>query len=220
MKKIIEKILSTFFPELWKSYAELRFWKKAQSFHNEHYKFFYTEYFGLNDHFYTNKTILDIGCGPMGSLEWAHMAKRRVGLDPLVKQYLKLGAGKHKMEYIASHSESIPFEEDYFDIVCAFNSLDHVSDVNKTIKEIKRVTKPSGLFLLLVEVNHEPTNCEPHKLSPNIVDNFEPEFNCLQIDVFKPVESGCYQSVRNGEKFLDPYTDQAGWLTAKFQRIK
>jgi len=54
---------------------------------------------------------LDIGCGPRGSLEWADMTKERYGLDPLANEYLKLGADKHKMKYVASGAEKIPFED-------------------------------------------------------------------------------------------------------------
>ena len=105
--------------------------------------------------------MLDIGCGPRGSLELADTALERVGLDPLAKEYLKLGDASHMMTYVASRSESIPFADGYFDIVCSFNSFDHVADLKRTIiAEIVRVVKPGGLFLLLSEVNHAPTKTE------------------------------------------------------------
>ena len=40
------------------------------------------KYFNLDKSFYKNKRILDVGCGPRGSLEWDDMALERVGLDP------------------------------------------------------------------------------------------------------------------------------------------
>jgi hypothetical protein len=51
---------------------------------NERYFESYTSTFDLEPSFHAGKRILDIGCGPRGSLEWADMAAERVGLDPLV----------------------------------------------------------------------------------------------------------------------------------------
>src|SRR5690554_1767232 len=92
------------------------------------------------------------------------MARRRIGLDPLADDYLRLGADDHAMEYISAPSEDVPLEDASCDSVFSFNSLDHVEDVERMIGEIKRITRPGGRFLLLVEVNHPPTACEPHEL--------------------------------------------------------
>ena len=54
------------------------------------------------------------------------MAAERVGLDTLAPKYLKMGADRHKMTYVAASSDAIPFPAQHFDVVCAFNSLDHV----------------------------------------------------------------------------------------------
>ncbi len=83
------------------------------------------------------------------------------------------------MKYIAASSETIPYNNNYFDVVTYFNSLDHVADIDKTIKEIKRVLRPGGLFLLLSDLNHPATHCEPNVFSCDIVHKFEPEFEIL-----------------------------------------
>jgi len=128
---------------------------------------------------YNGKRVLDIGCGPMGSLEWADMTARRVGLDPLARSYLTFGADQHKMEYVASGSERIPFDDGYFDVVSSLNSLDHVNDVYATIKEIKRVVRRGGLFLLMVEINHPPTVTEPITINEVTLQQFKPEFKIV-----------------------------------------
>jgi ubiquinone/menaquinone biosynthesis C-methylase UbiE len=102
--------------------------------------------YGINREDYRGKRVLDIGCGPLGSLEWADMTAQRVGLDPLVPRYLKMGSSKHKMEYVASGSENIPFPDGYFDFVTSLNSLDHVDNLDLTIHEIKRVVKKVVFF--------------------------------------------------------------------------
>jgi len=163
-----------------KSY-ELKYWKgknavEGGTLKHAHYQQFYTEVFGLTQADYAGKRVLDIGCGPRGSLEWADMARERVGLDPLAVDYQKLGAAAHRMYYVAAASEDIPFADGYFDIITSFNSLDHVDDVRQTIGEIKRIMRVGGVLLLMVEINHPPTSTEPITLRRDLLGVFAPEY--------------------------------------------
>lgn len=160
---------------------ELKFWRgkyaaEGGRLRHAHYEQFYTDVFGLTQADYAGKRVLDIGCGPRGSLEWANVARERVGLDPLAVDYLKLGADLHRMSYVAAASEDIPFTDEHFDIVTSFNSLDHVDDLRKTIAEIKRIARVGGLLLLIVEINHPPTPTEPIALRRDLLEFFAPEF--------------------------------------------
>jgi ubiquinone/menaquinone biosynthesis C-methylase UbiE len=157
---------------------------------NWHYKQFYTDYFGLEESFYNNKVILDIGCGPRGSLEWADMSKERYGLDPLADKYLRMGAHKHKMNYVKAYSESIPFNDSFFDVICSFNSLDHVEDIGKTIIEIKRTLKPGGIFLLIVDVHAYPTPTEPQSIKWDFRNSYFPDYKSLIENKYKNIELG------------------------------
>jgi ubiquinone/menaquinone biosynthesis C-methylase UbiE len=159
---------------------ELRFWERKRreegNLAHDHYEQFYTTVFGLSREFYEGKRVLDIGCGPRGSLEWADCATERIGLDPLADDYLKLGADRHKMKYVKAAAESVPFPNGYFDVVTSFNSLDHVDKPNPAILEIIRVVKSGGTCLLIVEINHAPTPTEPLTLRRTILRSFEPSF--------------------------------------------
>jgi SAM-dependent methyltransferase len=208
----------------WKETSELNYWQDRQRkegvLSNRHYKHFYTAHFGLDDEFYNDKTIVDIGCGPRGSLEWASMARRRIGVDPLAEEYLRLGANQHQMEYASAPAERIPLSDAECDVVFSFNSLDHVENVEAAIDEIKRITRPGGLFLLLVEVNHPPTDCEPHELTPErIVKTLEPEFRCEGLKVYRPRGKGMYDSIHVDDRISDPLaTREVGYLSATFVR--
>jgi hypothetical protein len=100
IKTLTNKALSTLIPTIWKTQSELRYWKNRKKeegeFSNNHYPFFYTTHFDFTINDYRNKRILDIGCGPRGSLEWAQHASERVGLDPLADKYLAMGAKNTK----------------------------------------------------------------------------------------------------------------------------
>ncbi|NOY50523.1 MAG: class I SAM-dependent methyltransferase [Chlorobi bacterium] len=177
-----------------KQFVEINFWRykkiKEGELTNWHYKQFYTDYFGLEESFYNNKIILDIGCGPRGSLEWADMSKERYGLDPLADKYLRMGAHKHKMTYVKAYSESIPFNDSFFDVICSFNSLDHVEDIGKTILEIRRTLKPGGVFLLIVDVHAYPTPTEPQSIKWDFCDTYFPDYKLLIENKYKTKELG------------------------------
>jgi SAM-dependent methyltransferase len=220
---LTSRIADTISPTRCKMHHELRYWsekKKEEGVltHNA-YEYFYTTHFGLSASYYEDKVILDIGCGPRGSLVWASMASRRIGLDPLAREYLRLGARHHQMEYLDASSEAMPLKDAECDVVSSFNSLDHVKDVYQTLREVKRVTRPGGLFLLLVEVNHPPTVCEPHQLTPKkLVDSLKPEFDCESVQVYRPGDrGGMYGSIRAGNRLSHPEdTNKIGYMSAKF----
>lgn len=163
------------------SYWDKKFAEEGGRFKNDHYEFLYTGHWGLEKSFYDNKKILDIGPGPRGSLEWATNAAEAIGIDSLSETYKKFGTDQHRMKYVNAGMEDAPFPDAHFDVVASVNSLDHVADLDKTIAQIKRVTKPGGFFLLLVELNHPPTVCEPITLNWDVLQKFEPEFALIRV---------------------------------------
>ena len=205
-----------------KEFFELGYWKIVKLLSknlnsNSHYKYFYTVNFSLSEEFYTDKRILDIGCGPRGSLEWAEMAKERIGLDPLAEQYLKMVAKDHKMTYIKAYVENIPFPDNYFDVICSFNSLDHVDNLESACKEIKRTLKNNGLFLLMVDIHTMPTLTEPQTMNWNFINEHFPEFELLDEKHLERTETfKIYTNVRNSKPVNN--SSSKGVLTAKIKK--
>lgn len=203
--------------------AELGYWKLQQAkdgrLSSDHYEYFFTDHFRLNADDYAGKRVLDIGCGPRGSLDWAAMVERGVGLDPLVTQYADLGIDDSAMEYVNGRAEDIPFPDGHFDIVTSFNSLDHVDDLEASVREIKRVTAPGGHFLLITDVNHEPTVTEPVSYGWDVVDAFSPEFELQWRDEREKSEGGVYPSAKYGREYdFTDDTKRYGVLSAKFEK--
>lgn len=213
-----------------KAESELAFWqsrlKQQGTLTNDHYEYFYTAHFGLERTFYRGKKILDIGCGPRGSLEWAVEADARMGIDPLAAAYRQLlGTSRHTMQYIACSAEGLPFPDDSFDVVCSLNSLDHVDDLDRTIGEICRVLAPGGYFLLVTEIHRQPTVLEPMAYSWDIVAAFQPELAVVEqkqveYTVFSPEGFGdIYQSLRQGKPYEHNNTrERNGILSARFRK--
>jgi ubiquinone/menaquinone biosynthesis C-methylase UbiE len=169
--------------------------------------------------------MLDIGCGPRGSLEWATEADVRIGIDPLAKMYWQLGTSRHAMQYVACGAENIPFPNDSFDVSSSLNSLDHVDDLNKVIDEISRVLAPQGYFLLLTDIHCHPTVLEPITYTWDVVERFLPELEVMeqrQVEqtAFSPEGFGdIYQSLRQGIPYNhNDARERNGILSAKFRK--
>jgi ubiquinone/menaquinone biosynthesis C-methylase UbiE len=202
--------------------AELDFWRdlfklEGGTLWNGHFEPLFTRVYGLTQDDYRGKNILDVGCGPCGTLEWATMAAERIGIDPLARQYRKLGTIKHAMRYVAAPSERIPFSDGYFDVVSCFNALDHVDNSKETIAEIKRVTRKGGLFLVSVEIDHLPTATEPLVITERDMASLVPEFQILSsFKVATPENHDLHRAVLDRHPIHRP--GKPGVYVAKMQR--
>lgn len=190
MKSVLKSIALTVaarapvLQRLLKERDEISYWKKRVNAEgaltNQHYEHYYTGYFDLTLDDYAGKHVLDIGCGPRGSLEWCTPAASITGADPLASKYLKLGASEHRMTYVETGAEDMPFDSRRFDIITCFNALDHVEDVGASLAEMTRCLAPGGLLLLIVEVDHPPTLAEPHAIRPDwLLSWMAPEYEVI-----------------------------------------
>ena len=203
-----------------KGEVELQYWLDRRDaegpLRHDGYEWFYTTEFHLSRDDYTGKRVLDIGCGPRGSLEWAECAAERIGIDPLVEAYRTLGIDAHRMQYLPSGAESIPFPDGHFDIVATFNSLDHVDNVEAAISEITRVTSPGGTGLVIVEVNHPVTPTEPHSLPWELFEWFRGWSVEIEKRAAIGLEHNVYASYRRG----DPWQGGPGILGGRLRRLE
>lgn len=208
-----------------KARAELAYWKERHELEGElrgpHYERLFTTVFELTREDYRGARVLDVGCGPRGSLEWATMAAARVGVDPLADRYRSLRSGTHAMSYVKAHAEKLPFEAESFDIVASLNSLDHVRDVEEALSELTRVCARGGLLLLVVEVNHPATDTEPHTISWDVVEQIAPAFHPEVIHRFAKTNPTIYGSVLAAEPYDDRiHAEQSGILCARLRRTQ
>lgn len=118
--------------------------------------------------------VLDIGSGPFPSAV-VFGAEELYCLDPLIHKYVQFGYPIHlydSVKFVNSYSENIPFPDNYFDVVLAVNSIDHVDSFEKTAKEITRVLKKDGKLALHAHC-HPKTFTEPLFLDTHtILKNF------------------------------------------------
>jgi SAM-dependent methyltransferase len=200
--------------------VEMEYWRKRfeneGTLRNAHYERFYTSSFGLTAADYAGKRVPDVGCGPRGTLEWADGAFERIGLDPLAEEYRRFGTDRHAMTYVAAGAEAIPFPDGHFDIVTAFNALDHVDDVDAVIRELTRVARHGATGLLLVEVNHAPTMAEPHFLEWDLLDRF----SGWRVVEEGRVAMGAEHNLYGAWESREPWSVGSGVLGAKLERTE
>lgn len=104
--------------------------------------------------------VLDVGCG--GGININRMskkAKKVYGVDYSIES-VKLSRKVNRQEIydgkvvvLKGNVQSLPFEDDTFDIVTAFETVYFWPDIEKCFGEVKRVLKPGGIFLIGMESN-------------------------------------------------------------------
>ena len=104
------------------------------------------------------KTVLDLGCGGGASVKifsGISEVKKVCGIDysddmvRLSKRVNKKKISTGTVEIIHADVSKIPFEDNSFDLVCAFDSINFWPDHKQAMSEIKRVLKNSGRFFIV-----------------------------------------------------------------------
>ena len=99
--------------------------------------------------------VLDVGCGIATVLHY--VPGERVGIDRLANEYVKMYEYPEDITIKQGFGESLPFQDQLFDVIFCSNVIDHVVNADNTISEISRVLKPEGYFVLTVEVFEKRT---------------------------------------------------------------
>lgn len=104
----------------------------------------------------SDSSILDVGCGTGDViLEMTELGNVCHGVDPLLKTSLNQALQKAKAKRIPvnlylSQGEYLPFRAKSFDVVLCISTLQHVNDTQKTLSEIHRVLKDTGVLIISV----------------------------------------------------------------------
>ncbi|WP_299623831.1 bifunctional demethylmenaquinone methyltransferase/2-methoxy-6-polyprenyl-1,4-benzoquinol methylase UbiE [uncultured Tenacibaculum sp.] len=107
------------------------------------------------------KTILDIatGTGDLAMMMTKLNPEKIVGLDisagmlEVGKQKIKKAGFDNKIDMVIGDSENIPFEDDTFDAITVSFGVRNFENLDKGLKEILRVLKPGGKFVVLETSN-------------------------------------------------------------------
>jgi SAM-dependent methyltransferase len=103
-------------------------------------------------------TVLDVGCGGGNAVRlMAKSAGKVCGVDyspvcvkkSIRANILRVEAGQVSIR--EGNAEELPFEDNTFDLITAFETIYFWPDIESAFREIHRKLKPSGIFLVACE---------------------------------------------------------------------
>ena len=105
-------------------------------------------YFALRHLPSKSKLILDIGCGAGYGTALLTQKGTIIGLD--IDKEAVLYAQKHypHATFITSSALELPFLDNQADCVVSFETIEHFSQTNKFLSEVKRILRSHGKFIL------------------------------------------------------------------------
>lgn len=103
-----------------------------------------------------NDLILDLGCGKG---VYHRFFKKSIGIDKELSDLKKLKSSNHIV--ILADAGHLPIKENSIQNIICINTLEYVSDLKKTYKEIFRILKHNGKLILVVDNFDYPLIFDP-----------------------------------------------------------
>jgi ubiquinone/menaquinone biosynthesis C-methylase UbiE len=106
-------------------------------------------------------TIVDVGCGTGSALRHAAAKVTNgnlIGIDPvprmieIAKDITKGIETGNPINFKVGSAEDLPVKDSTADLVLAFDSIDHWNDIQQGLKEILRILKPGGRFIVVKDL--------------------------------------------------------------------
>lgn len=98
--------------------------------------------------------ILDVGCADgtlTNKIAQTFPKSKVVGIDVYSKA-LNLARKKYpRIKFIKANAHKLPFQKNAFDLIVCFETIEHVVDPIKVLKEIRRVLRPSGQAIVVMD---------------------------------------------------------------------
>ena len=97
------------------------------------------------------KRVLDAGCGAgYGSAELADVAERVTGIDiaPEAVEYARAHYALHNVAFEQASCTQLPFADGAFDLVVAFEVIEHLEKWRAFLQEVRRVLAPAGQLIV------------------------------------------------------------------------
>lgn len=99
--------------------------------------------------------VVDIGCF-IGEKLWQLKANKDylgIGVDIAIESLVAAAEiDKYGHKYVAADLEQLPFKDNSVDCVLIFDVIEHLSNQEKGYKEVARILKPGGTFLLHIPI--------------------------------------------------------------------
>jgi 2-polyprenyl-3-methyl-5-hydroxy-6-metoxy-1,4-benzoquinol methylase len=111
------------------------------------------------------KNVLDAACGAgYGSFHLSKTAAWVTGvdIDHEAIQYAKKHYEAPNLEFGTADVAKTGFPTDFFDVICSFETIEHLNDHDLYLREVVRILKPDGTYIVsspkASETTHNPRN--------------------------------------------------------------
>ncbi|MCQ3931009.1 MAG: hypothetical protein DPW16_11175 [Chloroflexi bacterium] len=123
----------------------------------------------------TDLRVLDVACGVgYGTASLAEVAHEVVGIDidlTAIDYAIEHFGDKNNIVFSQGDASQLSFENNSFDAVCSFETIEHVPNANLFLKEVVRVLKPEGKFFVSTPLAKQSTQ---HPSNPHHVQEWDP----------------------------------------------
>jgi len=174
--------------------------------------------YALACEFVKNKTVLDLASGEgYGSNLLSKYAKMVIGID-ISGEAISYSTQKYRkdnLKFIKADATEIPIETGAIDVVVSFETLEHVSEQEKMLSEIKRVLKNDGILIISSpeKSNYEEVNLEknPFHIKELYFDDFRQLISKYFKNYFFIFQKSIFGSLMvPEERFIDKYSEYFG----------
>jgi SAM-dependent methyltransferase len=123
------------------------------------------------------KRVLDAGCGAgYGSAELARSAESVVGVDraPSAIEFARAHYAEANLSFAEAPCEALPYADGSFELVVAFEVIEHLEDWRGFLREARRVLAPTGQLVVSTPNKLYYTESRgPHGANPFHVHEFD-----------------------------------------------
>ena len=101
--------------------------------------------------FAAHASVLDLGCGTgYGASEFSSSARAIVGIDPAEEAvaYAREHFSYRNTVFLRASATALPFRNGTFDLITAFEVIEHLVNWRTLLAEARRVLSPAGVFLV------------------------------------------------------------------------
>lgn len=128
------------------------------------------------------KAVLDIACGDgYGSRMMADVAKSVVGVD-ISRDTVIRAARKYPypgLSFVCGSAAAIPLADDSVDLVTSFETIEHLTEHDAMLDEIRRVLRPGGLLIMSSPDRYEYSDKPGYVNEYHVRELYRNEFEAL-----------------------------------------